>query len=148
MLLAIDAGNTNVVFALCEGDAIRYVWRCRTDAARTADEYASWLFPLFQNAGVDFGVVKAAVISSVVPDANYNLLTLCRQRWNCEPLFANKDLVDIKVNLPKPEEAGADRLVNACAVVKDYGSPAIVIDFGTATTFDVVNAKVKNSAAS
>lgn len=139
MLLAIDAGNTNTVFALYDGDALKGVWRCRTEGARTADEYAAWLYQVFTMDGFCFADVKASVIGSVVPDANFNLLTLCRKRFSCEPLIVSAQTVPIKINLPRPEEVGADRLINAYAAVRDYGSPAIIIDFGTATTFDVVD---------
>jgi type III pantothenate kinase len=141
MLLAIDAGNTNIVFALFDGDKIRHSWRCRTEAGRTADEYTSWLYPLFQKEGIALAAVKAAVISSVVPMADFNLQTLCRETFGVTPLMANYETAGMSVTLPHPESVGADRLVNAVAVLRDYRAPAIVIDFGTATTFDVINAK-------
>jgi type III pantothenate kinase len=141
MLLAIDAGNTNIVFALFEGEALKHHWRIRTETARTADEYISWLYPLFTRAELEFSDVEGAVISSVVPEANFNLETLCGDAFGCQPLAASHKTVDIKVNLPRPEEIGADRLVNAAAAVRDYKAPVIVIDFGTATTFDVINAR-------
>lgn len=141
MLLAIDAGNTNIVFALFEGGKVAHSWRISTSAARTADEYASWLYPLFTMEKLAFANIKGAVISSVVPEANFNLERLCRDAFGCEPLFASHKTVDLRIKLTKPEEVGADRLVNAVAVLRDYKAPAIVIDFGTATTFDVINAK-------
>jgi type III pantothenate kinase len=141
MLLAIDAGNTNTVFALSDGQEILHVWRCRTDAARTADEYVSWLFPLFVRAGLDFSIVGDVIVGSVVPDANFNIRKLCADIFGCEPLVVGAEQTGLKINLPRPEEAGADRLVNACAVIRDYGCPAIVVDLGTATTFDVINAQ-------
>lgn len=141
MLLAIDAGNTNTVFALAKGRELACVWRCKTDPVRTADEYLSWLYPLFMQASLDFSAVTGAIIGSVVPDANFSLQRLCRDTFKTEPVMVNKDAVDIKINLLRPEEAGADRLINAYAAVRDYSAPAIVIDFGTATTFDYVNGK-------
>lgn len=141
MLLAIDAGNTNIVFALYEGDRLTHSWRCQTNAGRTADEYAAWLYQLFMQASLKFEAVKAAVIGSVVPDANFNLIRLCRDAFKCEPMIASADNAGIKVNLSQPEQAGADRLLNAVAAIRDYGAPVIVIDFGTATTFDVVNGR-------
>ena len=141
MLLAIDAGNTNIVFALYEGDRLTHSWRCQTNAGRTADEYAAWLYQLFTQAGLKFEAVKAAVIGSVVPDANFNLVRLCKDAFKCEPMVVSADNAGIKVNLEQPEQAGADRLLNAVAAIRDYGAPVIVIDFGTATTFDVVNGR-------
>lgn len=141
MLLAIDAGNTNVVFALYEGEKLLHLWRCQTNPGRTADEYASWLYQLFEQANLKFSAVGDAVIGSVVPDANFNLIKLCRDSFGCDPLMATAANTGIKVNLSRPEEAGADRLLNAVAAIRDYGAPVIVIDFGTATTFDVVNGK-------
>jgi type III pantothenate kinase len=140
MLLAIDAGNTNIVFALYEGDRLAHSWRCQTIAGRTADEYAAWLYQLFTQAGLTFAAVKDAVIGSVVPDVNFNLVKLCADTFGCDPLIVSAKNAGIKVNLKNPDEAGADRLLNAAAATRDYGSPVIVIDFGTATTFDVVNA--------
>lgn len=136
MLLTIDAGNTNTVFAL-EGK----VWRCRTETGRTADEYASWLIPLFQQAGLQFGGVTDIIIASVVPGANFNLRRLATDYMSITPLFVGERNVDagITVKLPKPEELGADRIVNAVAAAAGYPLPAIIIDFGTATTFDIVD---------
>ena len=141
MLLAIDAGNTNIVFALYEGDRPVHIWRCQTMAGRTADEYAAWLYQLFSLEGLSFDKVKDAIIASVVPDANFHLQRLCRDSFGCEALMAGPDNIDLRIGLAQPDQAGADRLVNACAAIRDYGAPAIVVDFGTATTFDVVDGK-------
>jgi type III pantothenate kinase len=141
MILAIDAGNTNIVFALFDGDTLKHSWRCRTERGRTADEYTSWLYPLFDRAGLAFSDIKGAVIGSVVPEANFDLRRLCQDIFGVTPLVASHETVPMKVNLPRPEEVGADRLLNAYAAVRDYSAPAIIIDFGTATTFDVVNAR-------
>lgn len=141
MLLAIDAGNTNIVFALYEGNRLVHSWRCQTNAGRTADEYAAWLFQLFTQVALSFEAVKAAVIGSVVPDANFHLAKLCRNSFKCEPLMVSAENAGIKTKLLYPEQAGADRLLNAVAAVRDYGAPVIIVDFGTATTFDVVNGK-------
>lgn len=141
MLLAIEAGNTNVVFALYDGKEIVHSWRCKTDPARTADEYASWLYPLFLNAEIDFVEVKNAIISSVVADANFNLRRLCEKHFTCTPVIVGQDPIelDIKVKIKKPEEMGADRLLHAMAVKHYYKYPAIVVDFGTSTTYDVID---------
>lgn len=141
MLLAIEAGNTNVVFALYDGKEILHSWRCKTDPARTADEYASWLYPLFLQAEIDFSDVKDAIFSSVVADANFNLKRLCDKHFNCTPIMVGQDPIqlDIKVKIRKPEEMGADRLLHAMAVKHYYKFPAIVVDFGTSTTYDVID---------
>ena len=141
MLLAIDAGNTNTVFALCEDDKICQSWRCKTDPARTADEYASWLLPLCTQSNVEFSQVSAIIISSVVPEINFNLERLCRKYFSGDPVFVRYGEVDLGMDvlLDRPSEAGADRLVNAVAVNTYYSSPAIIIDFGTSTNFDVID---------
>lgn len=143
MLMAIDAGNTNIVFALYDGESVLHSWRCKTDAARTADEYASWLYPLLTAASLNFGNVSSAIISSVVPDANFNLKKVCEKYFECQWVMVGPELVSstLKIKLNKPEELGADRIVNALAVKTHYRYPAVVVDFGTATTFDVVDAE-------
>jgi type III pantothenate kinase len=141
MLLAIDAGNTNVTFAVFEGFNRKSLWRIKTDAARTADEYISFLFPLFSIANLSPTNIKDVIISSVVPDANFSLRLFCHQAFQIRPLFIGKDIIDlgIKIKTDKPEDVGADRLVNAIGVIEYYKAPAIVVDFGTATTFDIVD---------
>lgn len=141
MLLAIEAGNTNVVFALYDGKNIVHSWRCKTDGGRTADEYASWLYPLFLQNDLSFKDVKDAIISSVVADANFNLLRLCEKYFAHKPIFVGQDDIKlpIKINIKKPEEMGADRLLHAMAVRAHYKYPAIVVDFGTSTTYDVID---------
>ena len=141
MLLAIEAGNTNVVFALYDGESIVHSWRCKTDAGRTADEYASWLYPLFLQAELDFKDVDDAIVSSVVADANFNLQRLCEKHFGCSPIMVGQDPIqlNIKVKIKKPEEMGADRLLHAMAVKRYYNYPAIVVDFGTSTTYDVID---------
>lgn len=140
MLLVIDVGNTNVVIAVRDGGDWRGVWRIRTDAQRTSDEYAVWLLSLLDRVGLQPGMVSSAVIGTVVPAALYHLRRLCREWFGIEPLVARASLdwgFEIKVD--NPDEVGADRLVNALAGHKRFGGPLIVVDFGTATTFDVVD---------
>jgi len=143
MLLAIDAGNTNTVFALFDGAAQRGAWRAATNAQRTADEYAAFLKPLMREAGLAAEAVTAAIIGSVVPDANFNLLKLCRDHFGCEPMIVGKAdvLPGIKIKIARPDETGADRIINAVAGVAAYKPPLLLVDFGTATTFDVVDAE-------
>ncbi|MCA3407275.1 MAG: type III pantothenate kinase, partial [Roseomonas sp.] len=140
MLLVIDAGNTNVVFAVHDGTEWRGRWRIATRADRTSDEYAVWLLALFQHAGVTPNDILRCVIGTVVPAALYNLRRLCREWMDCEPLIARAPLDwGFAIRVDRPEEVGADRLLNALAAHTRYGGPLIVIDFGTATTFDVVD---------
>lgn len=144
MLLSIDAGNTNTVFAVSrEGQKPFAIWRLRTEGARTADEYASWMYPLIQEAGFKLKDISAVIIASVVPNANFNLRQFCEQYVGAKPLFIGDRDVDcgIVIDMPKPENVGADRIVNAVAAVDMYKTPCVIIDFGTATTFDVVSAK-------
>ena len=143
MILAIDSGNTNIVFALFDGDEVRGEWRSSTTGNRTADEYGVWLTQLMAMEGVDRSQVKACIIASVVPAVVFALRTLCRRYFHCEPLVVGEETVTLglQVHLDRPEEVGADRLVNAVAAHKYYDGALIVIDFGTATTFDVVDAE-------
>lgn len=141
MLLAIDAGNTNVVFAVYEGDEQRGIWRSANEPHRTADEHAVWLMSLMALQGLQREEIKAAIIATVVPASLFNLVTLCRRYFECEPLVVGDPNVKlgIRVLTDKPDEVGADRLVNAVAGFAAHGGPLVIIDFGTATTFDVIN---------
>ncbi len=143
MLLAIDAGNTNTVFAVYEGEEQRGLWRAATDSHRTADEHAVWLIQLMGLKGLKPSDIDAAIISTVVPAAMFNLTNLCGHYFNVTALVVGEPDVElgIKVNVPNPQEVGADRLVNAVAAHSAYPGALIVIDFGTATTFDVVSAE-------
>jgi type III pantothenate kinase len=145
MLLAIDIGNTNTVFAVYQNDKLKAFlkssWRFQTIAARTSDEYAALLNQVFTLEGISWGKVVDVIVSSVVPDADFNVRKFCKKYMKKEPTFITAKMAGIKVEIDKPEEVGADRLVNAIAVREHYKIPAIVIDFGTATTFDVINAK-------
>src|SRR5437764_3394621 len=142
MLLASDAGNTNIVFAICEGEKIRAEWRAVTETTRTADEYAVLLKPLLEFHGFSFGDIDAAIIATVVPAALFDLRQFCRRYVNCEPLVVGDPNLDlgIGVNTDRPNAVGADRLVNTVAAHERYKGALIVVDFGTATTFDVVSA--------
>ena len=139
MLLVIDAGNTNIVFAVHDGTDWRGRWRIATDPQRTSDEYGVWLDALIRRAGLDDSELDGAVIGTVVPAALYHLRRLCRDWFNIEPLIARAALDwGFPIAVDTPEEVGADRLLNALAAHQIYGGPLIVVDFGTATTFDVI----------
>lgn len=141
MLLAIDAGNTNTVFAIFDGETLRGQWRMATDARRTADEYGVWLLQLLQRAGVKPEAIKNAIISTVVPQALFSLRMLCRHYFQAEAMVVgDADIITgMEIRIDRPSEVGADRLVNAVAAYEKYGAPLVVVDFGTATTFDVIS---------
>jgi type III pantothenate kinase len=142
MLLAIDAGNTNIVFAVCEGSTIRAQWRAATKTTRTADEYAVWLKEMLGLENLRFADLDACIIASVIPAALFDLRSLCRRYLNVEPLVVGEPNVDlgIGIRVDRPGAVGADRLVNTVAAHAAYPGALIVVDFGTATTFDVVSA--------
>ena len=137
MLLAIDAGNTNIVFAVYDGERPRAEWRAVTETTRTADEYAVLLQPAAALEGLTFADLDAAIIATVVPAALFDLRQLCRNYLKCEPLVVGDPDLDlgIEINVDRPEPVGADRLVNAVAAHERYKGALIVVDFGTATNF-------------
>jgi type III pantothenate kinase len=141
MLLAIDAGNTNTVFAVYEGEEQKGLWRAATDTRRTADEHFVWLSQVMAVEGLERADIDAAIISTVVPASLFNLTRLCARYFDVDALVVGEPNVDIgiSVRLDNPNEVGADRLVNAVAAKSEYGGPLILIDFGTATTFDVID---------
>jgi type III pantothenate kinase len=142
MLLAIDAGNTNLVFALVDGGEIKARWRIATDPRRTADEYSVWLHQLLELEGLSRGAVDAVIIGTVVPRALHNLEVLAAKYFHVEPLIAGQGAAawPIKLDVDEPHNVGADRALNAIAAHAKHEGELIVVDFGTATTFDVVDA--------
>ena len=139
MLLAIEQGNTNTLFAVRDGGAWIAQWRTGTDSTRTADEYAVWLSQLLALQGLALHTLTACIISTVVPQALFNLRNLSRRYLKVEPLIVGENAeLGLEVRIDKPSEAGADRLVNAIGAFSAYGGPLIVVDSGTATTFDVI----------
>ena len=143
MLLAIDAGNTNLVFALVDRGEIKARWRIATDARRTADQYAVWLYQLLELEGFPKDSVDAVIIATVVPRALHNLEVLASKYFHCEPLVAGQGAAawPIQLDVDEPQNVGADRALNAIAAHAKHSGDLIVIDFGTATTFDLVDAK-------
>ena len=141
MLLAIDAGNTNLVFALVEGREIRARWRIATDPRRTADQYAVWLHQLLELEGYQRSDVTSVIIGTVVPRALHNLEVLSQKYFGVTPLIAGQGSAawPIALDVPEPSTVGADRALNAIAAHAKHKGDLIVIDFGTATTFDVVD---------
>ena len=141
MLLAIDAGNTNLVFALVNGGEIKARWRIATDPRRTADEYAVWLHQLLELEGHHRSDVTGVIIGTVVPRALHNLEVLSEKYFGVKPLIAGQGRVSwpMALDVPEPESVGADRALNVIAAHASHEGDLIVIDFGTATTFDVVD---------
>jgi type III pantothenate kinase len=143
MLLAIDAGNTNLVFALVDGDhVIRTRWRIATDPRRTADEYAVWLHQLLELEGYSRSDVTGVIIGTVVPRALHNLEVLSTKYFGQQPLVAGQGAAawPILLDVDEPHNVGADRALNAIGAHAKYSGDLVIIDFGTATTFDVVAA--------
>lgn len=141
MLLAIDSGNTTIVFAVFGGEELHHQWWCPTDANRTTSDYAAWLMESMSAKGLKPADIDGAVISNVVPAVQDKLADLCRGTFGCAPLVVGESGVDLgmKILVDRPEDVGSDRLVNALAVRERHRLPAIVVDFGTATTFDAVD---------
>lgn len=141
MLLAIEQGNTNTLFAVHDGSDWIAQWRTATESSRTADEYAVWLSQLLAMRGLSIGQLDGCIISSVVPQSIFNLRNLSRRYLSVEPLVIGDNVkLGMTSRITKPSEAGADRLVNAIGAHLVYPGDLIVIDSGTATTFDVIAA--------
>ena len=142
MLLAIDAGNTNLVFALVDRGEIKTRWRIATDARRTADEYAVWLHQLLELEGYAKADVTGVIIGTVVPRALHNLEVLATKYFHVDPVIAGQDKAawPIELDVEEPQSVGADRALNVMAAHAKHPGDLIVIDFGTATTFDLVSA--------
>ncbi len=140
MLLAIEAGNTNIKFALIDGSEIRTRWRIATNARKTADEYAVWLIQLMEIEGYSRNDVTAVIVSTVVPAALHNLRNLSLKYFGVDALVAGRAPVEwgIALKVDEPQAVGADRAVNAIAAQSLETGDKIVISFGTATTFDHV----------
>lgn len=141
LLVVVDVGNTNTVFGVYRGDRLVESFRLSTDTERTGDEYGSLLLPLFSLHGIDPLEADAVVISSVVPPLHLTLDHLAQRYFGRRPLFVEPGVrTGMPIRYDNPLEVGADRVVNSVAARERYGAPVIVVDFGTATTFDVVNA--------
>ncbi|MFN3211766.1 MAG: type III pantothenate kinase [Henriciella sp.] len=140
MLLVIDVGNTNTVFALHSGTDWISSWRSATDATRTADDYAVWLGTLMRTEDLELSQITGCIISSVVPQAKFNFRNLSRRYFDAEPIFVGEPetKLGVPIRIRRPEQVGADRLVAAIGAHILYEGAKLVIDSGTATTFDVV----------
>lgn len=143
MLLAIDSGNTNTVFAVFDGDDIVAKWRICTEYRRTSDELALSTIGLMRVKKIQFTNIDAVIISNVVPETKFSIQQFCHNYLNCEPINIGDPNIDlgIEIHIERPKEVGADRLVNAIAAYQLYGGDIVIVDFGTATTFDVIDEK-------
>lgn len=141
MLLVIDSGNTNVVFAVYKGAEKLASWRCGNDPRRTADEYAVWLSQLMALGKLGFDDIEASIVASVVPETLFNLRQFCNRYVPGRTfVVGDKDTrLGIEVLIDRPEQVGADRLVGVIAAHSLHGGPLMVLDFGTATSFDIAD---------
>ncbi|MDD3293210.1 MAG: type III pantothenate kinase, partial [Geobacteraceae bacterium] len=142
MLLVIDVGNSNTVLGLYEGRTLARDWRVATDTAKTVDEYAILFHQLFCYSGIERDVVRDIIISSVVPALTGVLERLSNRYFNLRPYVVGPGIrTGMPIHYENPKEVGADRIVNAVAGYEKYGTALVIVDFGTATTFDLVNGK-------
>lgn len=140
MILAVDVGNTNLVFALVDGGEIKARWRIATDPRRTADQYSVWLHQLLELEGFSRDDVEGVIIGTVVPRALHNLEVLSEKYFRKTPLIAGQGRAEwpLQLDVDEPHNVGADRALNAVAAHAKHKGDLLVIDFGTATTFDVI----------
>lgn len=142
MLLAVDVGNTNLTFGVFDGEELKSRFTMTTKVSRTADEYGLWLKNLLEAKKILSGAITDVIISSVVPPVMPFLTEGIREYLHCKPLIVGTGTkTGIKVSVANPKEIGADRIVDAVAAYELYGGPVLVIDFGTATTYDLVSEK-------
>jgi len=142
MLLVIDVGNSNIVLGVYDGARLLRSWRLSTDKSRTSDEYAVLLHSLFDQEGLKFSAVKASIISSVVPPLTGVMEAISHDFFNLTPYVVGPGIkTGMLIHYDNPREVGADRIVNAVAGFEKHRCPLVIVDFGTATTFDYVNEK-------
>lgn len=142
MLLVIDVGNTNIKYGVYDGDNLLASFRVTSRLTRTADEYGSVLVNLLSTSGIDKKEIKGIIISSVIPALNYTICHMCEYFFSISPLMVGPGIkTGLNIKADNPKEVGADIIVNSVSAFRKYGGPIIVIDFGTATTFDVVSEK-------
>jgi type III pantothenate kinase len=142
MLLVMDVGNTNTVLGVYDGDRLIHHWRLATLRDRTVDELGALVRQLFAMGALEPAAIEAAAIASVVPPVSPAAAGLCRTLFGREPLFVEPGVkTGIRILYENPQEVGADRIANAVAAYARHGGPVIVVDFGTATTFDAISAR-------
>ena len=140
MIICLDVGNTNIKFAVYDNDSFKLSFRVATDLKKTSDEYGGQLLTILKNSGVDPSLINGGIISSVVTQLDYTLARMLATYLKIKPLMLEPGLkTGLNLKVDNAREVGADRVVNNVSAVKKYGYPLIVIDFGTATTFNVIN---------
>lgn len=142
LIFVLDVGNTNTVLGVYEKDELKFHWRIETNRSKTEDEYGMLVKSLFEHVGIRFEDIHGIIISSVVPPIMFSLERMCQKYFHVNPLIVGPGIktgLDIKYD--NPREVGADRIVNAVAGIHEYGSPLIIVDFGTATTYCYINEK-------
>ncbi|MEM5014399.1 type III pantothenate kinase [Niallia taxi] len=140
MIFVFDIGNTNMVLGVYDGDKLTQHWRIETNRFKTEDEYGMIIKSLFDHVGLKFSDIDGIIISSVVPPIMFSLERMCQKYFNIKPLVVGPGTkTGLNIKYDNPKEVGADRIVNAVAAIHEYGSPLIVVDFGTATTFCYIN---------
>ncbi|GAB7387192.1 type III pantothenate kinase [Bacillaceae bacterium] len=140
MILVIDVGNTNIVLGVFEGSELRYHWRIATNREQTEDEYGMLVKNLFQHVDLPLKRIRGIAISSVVPPLMFALEKMCLKYFDIKPLVVGPGIkTGLNIKTENPREVGADRIVNAVAGIHEYGTPLIIVDFGTATTFDYID---------
>lgn len=141
MILVVDVGNTNIVLGLYEQRTLLHHWRISTNRSATVDEYGILFHNLFQHSGIAFAQVEGVILSSVVPPLMFVMENLCLQYLKRTPFIVGPGIkTGLNVRVDNPKEVGADRIVNAVAALELYGAPCIIVDFGTATTYDYIDA--------
>lgn len=143
MILVLDAGNSKIALGVYENEKLIYHWRMKTDRHKTEDEYAMLVKSFFIHEGISFNQIKGIIISSVVPPIMYALEEMCRKYFHVKPLIIGPGVkTGLNIKYENPREVGTDRIVNAVAAIKEYGTqPLIVVDFGTAITYCYINEK-------
>ncbi|MFF2755646.1 type III pantothenate kinase [Psychrobacillus sp. NPDC058041] len=142
MILVLDTGNTNIVLGVYEKEKLIHHWRMETDRQKTEDEYGMQVKALFSHANISFNQIEGIIISSVVPPIMFSLEAMCKKYFGIKPIVVGPGVkTGLNIKYENPREVGADRIVNAVAAIHEYGSPLIIVDFGTATTYCFVNEK-------
>ncbi|MCM2535564.1 type III pantothenate kinase [Neobacillus pocheonensis] len=140
MIFVFDVGNTNIVLGVYKGDELKYHWRVETSRSRTEDEFGMSIKSLFDHSGLSFSDIDGIIISSVVPPIMFALERMCQKYFHLKPLVVGPGIkTGLNIKYENPREVGADRIVNAVAAIHEYGSPLIIVDFGTATTYCYIN---------
>ncbi len=144
MVLVIDVGNTNIVLGVYEGKELKFHWRIATSRQKTEDEWAMSIKALFEHENVSFHSIKGIIISSVVPPIMFALEQMCKKYFDIKPMIIGPGIkTGLNIKYDNPKEVGADRIVNAVAAIALYGSPLVIVDFGTATTYCYINVNVQ-----